>query len=211
MSSHHIVQDQQEPALLIHRLAYFSVTVLHALLEWSPMVLCCEPTIDLYSNLGHKLDVALVGFDQMNSWEEELRNQMPVRILGSAENAFLDSGLELLKKEGHRTVNIITDDFSLLEVIRFSQHHIVDLELVIFTESGRHVLQKKLSYHKWLPSFSKLAIMPLRDRCYFTTEGFDNNLEEEWLHEGMELTKSREGDISIYCNQSPYLISEELQ
>ena len=46
MSSHHIVRDDQEPALIIANGEACSMNLLHQLLEWSPLVVVLDSAID---------------------------------------------------------------------------------------------------------------------------------------------------------------------
>jgi thiamine pyrophosphokinase len=51
MSSHHIVREKQEPALLVLSLTDFSFELLGQLLEWSPtLIAITETAIQLHEN-----------------------------------------------------------------------------------------------------------------------------------------------------------------
>ncbi|MBD3725125.1 MAG: thiamine diphosphokinase, partial [Flavobacteriaceae bacterium] len=64
MSSHHIVRDDQEPALIIANGAACSKELMGQLLEWSPFVVVLDSAIDRVLNLGIKVDVLLGDFDR---------------------------------------------------------------------------------------------------------------------------------------------------
>jgi thiamine pyrophosphokinase len=64
MSSHHIVKDDQEPALIIANGAACSQELLGQLLEWSPLVIVLDSAIDRVLELGIKVDVLLGDFDR---------------------------------------------------------------------------------------------------------------------------------------------------
>ena len=59
MSSHHIVRDDQEPALIIANGASCSFELLGQLLEWSPIVVVLDNAIDRVLQLDIKIDVLL--------------------------------------------------------------------------------------------------------------------------------------------------------
>jgi len=63
MSSHHIVRDDQEPALIIANGAECSMELLGQLLEWSPVVIVLDNAIDRVLQLDIKIDVLLGDFD----------------------------------------------------------------------------------------------------------------------------------------------------
>ena len=46
MSSHHIVRDDQEPALIIANGAACSIELLGQLLEWSPLVVVLDSAME---------------------------------------------------------------------------------------------------------------------------------------------------------------------
>jgi len=59
MSSHHIVREKQEPALLILELGLFEEEHLGQLLEWSPTVLVNDASAEKLHSLGIKFDMLL--------------------------------------------------------------------------------------------------------------------------------------------------------
>ena len=63
MSSHHIVRDDQEPALIIANGASCSEELIGQLLEWSPLVIVLDSAMDRVLELGIKIDVLLGDFD----------------------------------------------------------------------------------------------------------------------------------------------------
>jgi thiamine pyrophosphokinase len=64
MSSHHIVRDDQEPALIIANGAACSDELLGQLLEWSPLVVVLDSAMERVVELGIKVDVLLGDFDR---------------------------------------------------------------------------------------------------------------------------------------------------
>src|ERR1700722_2163434 len=56
MSSHHIVREKQEPALLVLGLDDFPDELLGQLLEWSPTVIATADTAEILSSRQIKID-----------------------------------------------------------------------------------------------------------------------------------------------------------
>lgn len=54
MSSHHIVREKQEPALLVLSMDAFDEEMLGQLLEWSPTVICSTGTAEKLDASGIK-------------------------------------------------------------------------------------------------------------------------------------------------------------
>ena len=63
MSSHHIVRDDQEPALIIANGAACSDELLGQLLEWSPLVVVLDSAMVRVMEMDIKVDVLLGDFD----------------------------------------------------------------------------------------------------------------------------------------------------
>ena len=60
MSSHHIVKEGQEPALIIANGESCSTELLGQLLEWSPFVVVLDGAINRVLDLGIKVDLSLI-------------------------------------------------------------------------------------------------------------------------------------------------------
>ena len=63
MSSHHIVRDDQEPALIIANGAACQPEFLGQLLEWSPLVVVLDAAMERVMELDIKVDVLLGDVD----------------------------------------------------------------------------------------------------------------------------------------------------
>ena len=81
MSSHHIVRDDQEPALIIANGAECSSELLGQLLEWSPIVIVLDSAMERVINLGIKVDVLLGDFDGDFNPEIYKEKQFPLEIV----------------------------------------------------------------------------------------------------------------------------------
>lgn len=74
MSSHHIIRDKQEPALIIANGEECSMDLLEQLLEWSPTVVVLDDAIERVISLGIKVDVWLGDFDHSEKHSLALEN-----------------------------------------------------------------------------------------------------------------------------------------
>lgn len=210
MSSHHIVRDQQEPAVVIHRLEHFPIPILHALLEWSPTVVCCEPSIDFYIQQGLKLDVALLHNLNYEFWKNKLEEQQPIQTIAISDCEFLTTGLTLLKKSNHKSANIVSERSALFEVVQSCLQWVPDMDVVIFTEAHRHVLHRFETFKKWLPARTDIFISEVNNSTHFTTTGFEANLTNDSLAHEIHLTTKQDGEVTIRSNNTPFLVSEYL-
>ena len=109
MSSHHIVRDEQEPALIIANGQSCNFELMGQLLEWSPVVIVLDGAIHRVLELGIKIDVVLGDFDKTENWEELLANQQPIEVVHTPDQnkTDLEKGLDYLLAKGHKAVNIL--------------------------------------------------------------------------------------------------------
>ncbi len=210
MSSHHIVRDEQEPSLLIHAINQFNWPVVQELLEWSPTVVVVERYLDKIMSLGHKVDIALVDNDRISHWYDQLQLQLPVEIHAAIGEEIWPIAIKTLIRKNHKALNVVTKNEFLFPVINQLTKHGGAMDLVIYTEDQKHILSKRMLYKKWLPAFSQIALVPLNDQTFTSTEGFDLDLDNEKLSEGISLSKKMEGEVTIKMTKIPFLISESL-
>lgn len=109
MSSHHIVRDDQEPALIIANGASCSSELMGQLLEWSPLVIVLDSAIERVLPLGIKVDVLLGDFDNGLDIEYYKALQFPLEIVYAPdqEKTDLEKAFDYLVEKGHKAVNVI--------------------------------------------------------------------------------------------------------
>ena len=81
MSSHHIVRDDQAPALIIANGASCNPDLLGQLLEWSPLVIVLDSAMERVMKLDIKVDVLLGDFDRNFDPEYYREKQYPIEIV----------------------------------------------------------------------------------------------------------------------------------
>lgn len=83
MSSHHVVREKQEPALLIANGEGCSFELLGQLLEWSPFIVVLDHAIHRVLDLGIKVDVLLGILTEMwiltKSWPDIIHWKLSMR------------------------------------------------------------------------------------------------------------------------------------
>jgi thiamine pyrophosphokinase len=208
MSSHHIVRDEQEPALVIHRFDSFPAEQLGQLLEWSPVVICCGPALDQILEQGVKIDLAIVPFEHTDKYKEALRGQEPVKIISLSQPNYLLTSLQLLQKEGHKAVNIITTAELKDEVIESIIEYVQFFDIVIFDESHRHLFINRTEFSKWLMAGSPISLTPLGEPGNIRTEGFSADINQSF-DDTIELMQESEGQVKIFSETFPFLVTEK--
>jgi thiamine pyrophosphokinase len=109
MSSHHIVREGQEPALVIANGEQCSMDMLEQLLEWNPFILVLDGALERVIGLGIKFDAVLGDFDHTSV--TAVKNLIPpdteVIYAPDQEKSDLEKGLEYLIEKKYAAVNIV--------------------------------------------------------------------------------------------------------
>ncbi|HEY9117066.1 MAG TPA: hypothetical protein VIN11_04520 [Roseivirga sp.] len=210
MSSHHIVRDEQEPALLIDDASVLRFEFVELLLEWSPKVIVISHAVDQVLAWGIKIDVVISNFSEIEDLKPKLKPQSPVQLLAFESNDLLASAFVVLDDFGHKAVNILADVFnsSCLDLIK--QHSDL-IDCVLYYNDQKWVYESKGVFQKWVNIGDVFGVHPVVQGTYFKTEGFYTHLENEMYLEPFELTAEIEGKVKIESNQRPFWLIENLK
>ena len=188
MSSHHIVRDDQEPALIIANGAACSEELLGQLLEWQPLVVVLDSAIDRVLELGIKVDVLLGDFDRDFDYEYYRNLQYPIEIVkvDEQETTDLDKAIHYLIARKIPAANIVWAtgkrmDHTLTNItnlVKYSEK----IKLVMLDDySTIFALNKQFT--KWYPAKSILSLIPVG-----TVEGINSkNLAYELRNDTLNL------------------------
>ncbi|MXV14963.1 thiamine pyrophosphokinase [Hufsiella ginkgonis] len=146
MSSHHIVREKQEPALLITSLDGFDREHLGQLLEWSPTVIADGPLYETLDSMGIKIDAVITSGDTPDF-------QPSTRRIHTTASP-LEDGLKYLVGEQYPTVNVVTDTFSLKDFALFADL----IGLVIFTPDKK-IFPVRSGFSKWKQAGEQVYLM----------------------------------------------------
>lgn len=217
MSSHHIVREKQEPALLVANGASCSEDLLGQLLEWSPFVLALDGALPRLLQLGIKVDAVLGDFDSIGIKEEELAPYHPIRIIQAEDQEFtdLEKGLMFLIEEGHQAVNIVWGTgrrldhtlANLTNLVKFADKLTINL-----LDDHSRVYPLPRNFEKWYPAGTILSLFPIGKVEGITTENLLYPLHNETLEIGVRIGTSneviRDGWVKI-SHQSGHLMMME--
>ncbi|MHB1176751.1 MAG: thiamine pyrophosphokinase [Daejeonella sp.] len=146
MSSHHIVREKQEPALLIMSLKGFEDEHLGQILEWSPTVIVHEDIYELADSMAFKVDGVLTSNPDFNAQESS-------RIILTASDP-LEDALKYLISEIYPAVNIIAGDFTLKDYALF----VDDIDIVVFM-GNKKIFPVRSGFSKWQPAGESLQLL----------------------------------------------------
>ncbi|AWG24527.1 thiamine diphosphokinase [Flavobacterium kingsejongi] len=217
MSSHHIVRDDQEPALIIANGAACSKELLGQLLEWSPIVIVLDSAIERVLELGIKVDVLLGDFD--NGFDPHLyaAQQYPMKIVHTPDQdkTDLEKAFDYLITNAIPAVNVVWATgkradhtiTNLTNIVRFRNL----LKIVILDDHSK-IFQLPPTFRKWYPKGSPISLIPVGVASGITTANLKYPLDNETLTIGYRTGSSNEaledGIVTITHTSGDLLLME---
>lgn len=217
MSSHHIVRDDQEPALIIANGAECSNELLGQLLEWSPMVIVLDSAMERVVDLGIKVDVLLGDFDGDFNPEIYKEKQFPLEIIHAPnqDKTDLEKAFDYLIEKGHMAVNVIWATGRridhTLHNLTISANYQNQLKIVFWDDYSKAFLLPK-KYQKWYTKDTILSLIPIGTVENITTENLFYPLQKENLKLGYRTGSSNhvanDGIVSIEFEKGDLILIE---
>ncbi|UQD57531.1 thiamine diphosphokinase [Flavobacterium sp. K5-23] len=213
MSSHHIVRDDQEPALIIANGAACSSELLDQLLEWSPLVIVLDSAVERVFELGIKIDVLLGDFDRGFDANYYKEKQYPLEVVHTPDQSKTDlekafdylferniPAVNVIWATGKRTDHTITN---LTNIVRYREK----LKIVILDDHSKVFLLPK-RFEKWYPSKTPISLIPIGHVTGIHSENLFYPLENDYLtigyrtgssnhviNDGIVIIEHSEGDL----------------
>lgn len=147
MSSHHIVREKQEPALLLLSLEDFDDEQLGQLLEWSPTVFATPLVAEQLNAFGIKIDWIV-------SDAETIDIQADIKYLKTNGKPVGIAALDYLVEKGYPAVNVVTDTFTLDDYLPY----IENITLVVFYQQQK-IYGVDPGFSKWKPAGDIIRII----------------------------------------------------
>ncbi|WP_437919382.1 thiamine diphosphokinase [Sphingobacterium sp. LRF_L2] len=145
MSSHHIVRENQEPALIIASIDALSSEYLGQLLEWSPTIIANEYTLDFFLADNIKVDVVFTE-------KKECYSQEQIKVFQLTQS-FLVESLTYLVSNNYAAVHIISDEIVVDEILPFCDK----MNISLFSADRRYVFVQQ-HYEKWKVAHSLIYV-----------------------------------------------------
>lgn len=217
MSSHHIVRDDQEPALIIANGEVCSSELLGQLLEWSPIVIVLDSAIERVLELGIKVDVLLGDFDRgldINYYKEK---QYPLEIVyaPNQDKTDLEKAFDYLIEKGHKAVNVIwatgkRADHTITNLTNIVAYRNL-LKIVILDDHSKVYLLPE-TFEKWYTANTILSLIPIGKVTGITTQNLFFSLKNEDLTIGYRTGSCNhvieDGIVSISHSNGDLLLME---
>lgn len=215
MSSHHIVRDDQEPALIIANGEACSIELLNQLLEWSPLVVVLDSAIERVLELGIKVDVLIGDFDRNFDYNYYKDLQYPIEIIkvDEQETYDIDKAINYLIDRKIPAANIVWAtgkrmDHTLTNITNMVQYR-DRIKLVMLDDYSKIFVLNK-SFTKWYPAKTILSLIPIgtvsginsTNLAYelnndTLTLGFRTGSSNEVLNEGLVEISYKEGNLLL--------------
>ena len=217
MSSHHIVKDDQEPALIIANGASCSSELLGQLLEWSPIVVVLDSAIERVLQLDIKVDVLLGDFDRNFDPQIYLEKQFPLEIVPTPDQnkTDLQKAFDYLIQKGHQAVNVIwatgkRADHTMTNITCIADYK-EKLKIVILDDNSKIYLLPKV-YEKWYTKETIISLIPIGEVHGIFSENLKYKLHNDSLKLGYRSGSSNEvsedGIVKITHSDGDLLLME---
>lgn len=215
MSSHHIVRDDQEPALIIANGASCHPELLGQLLEWSPLVVVLDSAIERVIPLGIKVDVLLGDFDRGFDPEIYQTTQYPIEIIHAPDQnkTDLEKAFDYLIDRKIPAVNVIwatgkRADHTITNLTNIVRYRNL-LKIVILDDHSRVFLLPS-RFEKWYTAATPISLIPIGVVSGISSQNLVYPLENDSLtigyrtgssnavaHDGMVAITHTSGDLLL--------------
>ena len=166
MSSHHIVRDDQEPALIIANGAACSDELLGQLLEWSPLVVVLDSAMERVVELGIKVDVLLGDFDRGFDANYYKETHYPIEIIYTPDQnkTDLEKAFDYLQARNIPAVNVVwatgkRADHTIANLTNIANYR-DKLKIVIIDDHSKVFLLPR-KYEKWYTVKTLISLIPI--------------------------------------------------
>lgn len=217
MSSHHIVRDDQEPALIIANGAACNPELLGQLLEWSPLVVVLDSAIERVMELDIKVDVLLGDFDRGFNPEIYQTTQYPIEIIHTPDQnkTDLEKAFDYLIERKIPAVNVVwatgkRADHTITNLTNITRYRNL-LQIVILDDHSKVFLLPK-KFEKWYPANTPISLIPIGHVTGIHTDNLYYPLKDDSLTIGYRTGSSnhviQDGIITIIHQEGDLLMME---
>lgn len=217
MSSHHIVRDDQEPALIIANGLACNQELLGQLLEWSPLVIVLDSAIERVLELGIKVDVLLGDFDRGFDPNHYKESQYPIEIVHTPnqDKTDLEKAFDYLIARGIPAANVVwatgkRADHTITNITNIVRYRTM-LKIVILDDHSKiHLLPKK--FEKWYPKKTPISLIPIGEVFGISSKNLFYPLQNDTLTIGYKTGSSNhvieDGIVTIEHQKGDLLLME---
>lgn len=215
MSSHHIVRDDQEPALIIANGEACSQMLLDQLLEWSPLVVVLDSAIARVLDRNIKVDVLLGDFDAGIDQFEALQYPLEIVHTPNQDKTDLEKAIDYLIGRKIPAVNIVWATgrradhaiSNMTNIVRYKN----EIKIVMLDDYSK-IYRLPEKFQKWYVAGTILSLIPVGTVNGITSENLLYPLRNETLQIGYRTGSSnsaaRDGLVTISYETGDMLMME---
>jgi len=215
MSSHHIVRDDQEPALIIANGASCNPELLGQLLEWSPLVIVLDSAMERVMELDIKVDVLLGDFDRDFDPDFYKEKQYPIEIVHTPDQdkTDLEKAFDYLIERKIPAANVVwatgrRADHTITNLTNIARYR--DLIKIVILDDHSKVFLLPKKFEKWYTANTPISLIPighvsgvhsenlyypLKDECL--TMGYRTGSSNHVVKDGIVIISHSEGDLLL--------------
>lgn len=217
MSSHHIVRDDQEPALIIANGAACNRELLGQLLEWSPLVIVLDSAMERVMDLNIKVDVLLGDFDRDFNTERYQTLQYPIDIIHTPDQnkTDLEKAFDYLIERKIPAVNVVwatgrRADHTITNITNIVRYKDL-IKIVVLDDHSKIFLLPRL-FEKWYSANTPISLIPIGEVSGIHSSNLYYPLQNDTLTIGYRTGSSnhvaKDGLVSISHQSGDLLLME---
>lgn len=217
MSSHHIVRDDQEPALIIANGASCNFELLGQLLEWSPLVIVLDSAIERVLALEIKVDILMGDFDRNFNAQQFIEQQYPIEVIHTPDQnkTDLEKAFDYLIKRKIPAVNVVwatgkRADHTITNITNIVRYR--DLLKIVMLDDHSKIFLLPKNYKKWYPKNTPLSLIPIGNVSGIHSKNLYYPLENDTLTIGYRTGSSNhvaeDGIVEISHFEGDLLLME---
>ncbi|MBB1192448.1 thiamine diphosphokinase [Flavobacterium sp. SOK18b] len=217
MSSHHIVRDDQEPALIIANGASCNPELLGQLLEWSPLVIVLDSAMVRVMELDIKVDVLLGDFDRGFDPEIYKTSQYPLEIVHTPDQnkTDLEKAFDYLINRKIPAVNVVwatgkRADHTITNLTNIPKYR-NQLKIVILDDHSKVFLLPR-KFEKWYTAQTPISLIPIGQVTGIHSDNLFYPLQNDTLTIGYRTGSSnhvaQDGLVTILHEEGDLLLME---
>lgn len=204
MSSHHIVREAQEPALLIWDAESLESEHLAQLLEWSPTLIAKEDTLETILALGIKVDAVVCTPQKRKELEGMISLQSNIQLIPAASpEKRLEAVLRHLASQGQQAINVCATPSSAEKSILPALAEQAFLpNVVVLAGPEKWALYRNGRFTKWLPAQEAINVQGARPGLRFCSSGFASDMQDVPIAHRQLMQATEDGTKTITANGS---------
>jgi thiamine pyrophosphokinase len=217
MSSHHIVRDDQEPALIIANGAACHPELLGQLLEWSPLVVVLDSAMERVMQLDIKVDVLLGDFDKGFDAEQYKISQYPIEIIHTPDQdkTDLEKAFDYLIQREIPAVNVVwatgrRADHTITNLTNIVRYR--DLLKIVILDDHSKIFLLPNKFEKWYTANTPISLIPIGHVTGIHSDNLFYPLKDDSLTIGYRTGSSnhviKDGIVTIEHQQGDLLMME---